>query len=290
MSTAQPAPGADSAEERLSHDRPVELSQHALARIGVQLDSLGDGWRFRLPVAPQLLDDDGHVSFGVLGVFLDLAASQAPEMHERGHFVHADITIHRLDRPRGEQLIASARAARMGKRSGIIEIELHDEHGTHVARSVQEVVFPGGLPDPTPQAREQSRQAFFSQLVGRCTLEGSLEEHVQVARSDEPGAPSWTIPLLERNRNGYGGLHGGVATVLVDVAASGAVAEASGRAARTLSAAVRYLSPSRQGPIVARPAVLRVDEATGTAVVAVCVEDAKGRTTIIADVHVALVS
>lgn len=289
MSTAErPDDAASSPETGLKHDAGVELEAHALARIGVQIDSLGDGFRFRLPVAPQLLDADGHVSFGVLGVFLDLAASQPPEMFERGHFVHADIAIHRLNPPVGDQMLAVAQATRMGRRSGVIEVELVDELGTHIARSIQEVVFPSGMPQPTPQLREEGREAFFSRLTGTCTLETSLEDLVQVARGDGPGDPHWTIPLLPGNRNGYGGLHGGVATVLVDVAASGAVAEVAGRPARTVSAAVRYLVPSRVGPMVARPTVLRVDEATGTAVVVVRVEDAEGRTTIVADAHVAL--
>lgn len=289
MSTAErPVEPASGADQRLEHDEVVDLEGHALARIGVQIDSLGDGFRFRLPVAPQLLVADGHVAFGVLGVFLDLAASQPPEMFERGHFVHADITIHRLNPPAGHQMLAEARATRMGRRSGIIEVELVDEVGTHVARSIQEVVFPSGVPQAAPAMDDDRREAFFSRLTGECTLETSLDDLVQVARAEGPGAPHWTIPLIDINRNGYGGLHGGVAMVLVDVAASGAVAERAGRPARTTSAAVRYLAPSRVGPMVARPRVLRLDDATGTAVVVVEVADAEGRTTIVADVQVAL--
>lgn len=285
-SRATPEPGTSSPGS--AHDRGVDISGHVLARIGVELDQLGDGWRFRLPVRPVLLDGDGHVSFGVLGVFLDLAASQAPAMAERGHFVHADITLHRLRAPRGRDLVVSAEATRMGKRTGILELELHDDEGVHVARSVQEVVFLDSVQMPAAVGLA-ARAAFFAQLVGECTLDRPLLEVVQVTRDDGPdGTPRWVIPLIDSNRNGYGGLHGGVATALVDAAAAGALADVAGRPARTTSAALRYLAPSTVGPIAAHPQVLHLDDATGTAVVAVRVRDAEGRTTIVADAHVAV--
>lgn len=289
MSTASRATGepGQGGEAAAGHDRGVDISGHVLVRLGVQMDHLGDGWRFRLPLRPVLLDDDGHVAFGVLGVLLDLAASQPPAMVERGHFVHADITIHRLRPPEDGDLVVSTVAARMGKRSGVLELELHDGAGVHVARSVQEVVFLDDVKVPLAQG-VAARAAFFSQLVGECTLDRPFLETVGVAHDDEAGGrPRWTIPLLDRNRNGYGGLHGGVATALVDAAAAGIVAEATGRPARTRSAAVRYLAPSVAGPISAHPEVLHLDDATGATVVAVRVRDAEGRTTIVADAHVA---
>lgn len=295
MSSAASRSGPDSDHDSASespdhgHTTGIDMTDHVLTRIGLEFEPRGEGWRFSIPSDPVLFDPDGHVNFGVLGVFLDMAASQPPEMHERGHFVHADITIHRLRRPEpGGRLYATAWTARMGRRSGVIEMDLHDSAGTHVARSVQEVVFPGGSPPLPSSDGTDARTEFFSRLVGECTLDRPLNDAVGIIRDDDPNGPRWSIPLLGSNRNGFGGLHGGVATALVDAAAAGAVAHATGKSARTTSAAVRYLLPSMVGPFQAVPEVIRTDSGSAQVVVRVHDTGADNRMTILADVAVEL--
>src|SRR5690606_13755141 len=59
--------------------------------------------------------------------------------------------------------------------------------------------------------------------------------------------------------SGRRGLHGGVATTFVDAAAAGAVGQARGGPARTVSAAVRYLRPALHGPFTVTPEILHDD-------------------------------
>lgn len=272
-------------------DRDFDVSRHVLGQLGLRLREDADGERhIDLELAGVHLGGDGHVDFGVLGVFLDLAASQPPEMRRVGPWLHADITIHRLRPPRGSRLRTAPRMVRMGRRTGIVEIEVHDDAGTHVARSVQELVFPQGA--STTEVHDdggEAREAFLRAFRGTCRLAGPLPEVLAIARGvDDDGRAGWSLPLSDLARNGFGGLHGGVATSLVDTAAADAVRERTGAAARTLHAAVRYLAPGREGPFLAVPRVVGLDGSVATVVVEVRDTGADGRLIILADAVVAL--
>ncbi len=269
-----------------THDPVHSMAQHVLMRLGIHVHD-DDLLRFDLRLAPEHLDPDGHVNFGVLGTYVDMASSQPEGMQLGRPFVHADITVHRLARPRGGVLSADARAPRLGKRSGVVEIDVHDDAGVHVARSVQEVVFPGAAPVGGPPDRDGSRERFYSQFQTDCSLGAPFPEVLRISGPHGGDAERWwEIPLDDASRNGFGGLHGGVTTALLDVAAVGLVAAEHGGAPRTVSAAVRYLAPTVEHPVRAVPRV--VAAADGVAVVVVEVRAADGRLTILADLHVAL--
>lgn len=250
---------------------------HVLGRLGMRFD--GEG--FRLPVAPVLRDPDGHLTFGALGVLLDMASSTAFRGEDTGHWVHADITVHRLRPPADGEVLATARVLRRGKRTGVVELDLVDAAGDLVAASTQQCVFLG-LPAAHPDAGERARAAFESMFDGRCRFDAPVAVELGV-REVEPG--TWTMDHGPDRTNGLSGLHGGVATTLVDAAAAGAVAARRGAPARTVSAAVRYLVPALHGPFRATPQVLHDDGAV--AVVRTPVRDAEGTTVISADVQVA---
>ena len=273
-------------EEGRLHD----MSGHVLGQLGLRVERRDDVDHLDLDLDPLHLDAEGQLDFGVLGVFLDMASSQPPEMRSVGPWVHADITIHRLDAPRGRVLQTTPRMARMGRRSGIVEIEVHDETGVHVARSVQEVVF---LQDPADvEVHEDdgaARAAFLRMFLGACRLSGPLPEVLGVeAASEDADGPRWTMPLRAVASNGFGALHGGAATSLIDVAAAGGASHATGGApARVKSAAIRYLAAGMRGPFVASPRVLAVDGTTATVVVEVHDAGADDRLIILADALVA---
>lgn len=283
------APGAAppaAARRAHSHDPVHPMADHVLTRIGLQITMDADVPRFDLPLRPVLLGPDGHVDFGVLGVYLDMAAGQAlVGTHDRP-WVHADITMHRLAAPCGDVLTARTTVARMGGRSGVVVVEVHDDADTHVARSVQEIVFTGAAPPPGTQP---DRIPFYELVHGECTLEAPLAEVLAIDRVVEGGdGPSWTIPLGDESRNGFGGLHGGVTMAVVEAAAVGAVGEATGAAGWALSASVRYLAPSLVGPFRATPRL--VARRGDVALVAVELRDPgmDDRLTVVADVHVTL--
>ena len=279
-------------DQERDEDRDFDLSGHVIGQLGLHVAERDGERHLDLDLVPLHLDDDGQVGFGVLGVFLDLASSQPPEMHRVGPWVHADITIHRLRAPRGTTLRTAPRMARMGRRSGIVEIEVHDDLGVHVARSVQEVVFPQGAPraevHDDADADDEGRERFLQWFQGTCRLAGPLPEVLGVRRGgDDGGRAGWTMPLSELGRNGFGALHGGSALSLVDAAAAGVVAEQIGAPARTLNAAVRYLAPGMQGPFRAVPRLVGHVGSAATVVVEVRDTGAEDRLIILADAVVA---
>lgn len=265
------------------------MAGHVLGQLGIHATEEDDpcGPGMHLHLAPPLLDDDGHVDFGVLGVFLDMACSQAG-LH--GRFLHADISVHRIDRPRGEKLFVDARIARRGGRSAVVHIDVHDDLGIRVAYSCQQIRIspsPAGEGEgPPPEMAEAMRRAWLSRFNGECTLTGRLHDRLDLrATTDASGAPVWTMPLTESSRNGFGGLHGGVAFSLVGDAAAGAAALRFG-VAKTTSALLRYLAPGLVGPFRAVPEVM--PQADGGAFVRVEVfdEGAGDLLIVLGEVHV----
>lgn len=258
------------------HDPFPSASVHILGRLGLGFAPASDGGQcVTFEPDPVLLDHEGHISFGALGVLFDMASSTALEPDEFLPFVHADITVHRLRPPTGST-VATAHLARRGRRTAVAVIDLHDSTGALVAASTQEIVFKGPRPEATPRM-EAMRQSFRSMFDGTCRLTQPLEHELDIADS----GGTWTMALGPDRTNGFGGLHGGVATTLVDVASAGAV----GGRRHTRTIAARYLTPALKGPFSTTPQIL-ADDGT-TASLRVPVLDADGRVVILADVLVA---
>ncbi len=267
------------------HDPFPSASRHVLGRLGLAFAMGQAGAAVELDPDPVLLDAQGHLSFGALGVLFDMASSTALDPDEFVPFVHADITVHRLRAPQGA-MIATSHMARRGKRTAIVVADLHDATGALVASSTQEIAFRSPSPRATPEMARM-RESFRSMFDGVCRLDRPLEQDLEIAPVEDAldGAPgTWTMALGPDRTNGFGGLHGGVATTLIDVAASGAVAARRGTPVRTTSAAVRYLAPALAGPFRVTPEILHDDG--HLAVVRAPVLDTAGTTVILADVHV----
>jgi len=266
----------------MAEDPEIDLpdsTRHVLGQLGISFPR-GDRRAVSLPADPVLLDPDGHLSFGVLGVLLDMGSSGA--FAEEGFlpWVHADITVHRLQPPSGA-VTTSARLLRRGKRTAVVDLDVHDATGALVGASTQQITFLGPAPDPGPDA-ERRHAAWQRMFDGVCRLPVALPAHLGITAD---GAGRWTMAHGPDRTNGLAGLHCGVATTFVDVAAAEAVAAQRGRPARTVSAAVRYLRPALHGPFTIEPQVLHDDGRV--AVVRTPVVDVEGTLVITADVHVA---
>lgn len=287
----------DSSAEVPRHHPFMNRDTHVLGRIGLLVGQADDGGPggVELRPGPALVDSTGHVSFGALGVLFDMASGMGLERAQMGPFVHADITVHRFGPARGV-LTAKGRALRQGRRTGIVVVDLFDETGTLVGASTQEVVFKSmgpGMParptEPTPEMAAM-RARFREMFDGECRMVQPLEVELEISRVPGPD-PVWRMPHGQDRTNGFGGLHGGVATTLIDAAASGAVAERRGVPARTVSAAVRYLTPATTGPFDARVEWLYDTDAVSVLRVSVVDsgapgEDGEPQLVISADVHV----
>jgi acyl-coenzyme A thioesterase PaaI-like protein len=276
-------------EERI-HEPVGMMGRHVLTQVGAHADdSCVEG--LHLHLGPALFDTDGQVTFGVLGAFLDLASSQPEGIPLGRPFVHADMTTHRLAAPQGELLLARTAAARIGGRTAVVEVELVDEVGVRVAYSSQQLTFMGAPPRQSTEGRAAFRRMFLSMFRGEVSLPGPLNDVLGIEPVPGPGgAPAWRMPHRDLSRNGFGGLHGGVANALVDAAASGVVAGnargGAGESAGCLSAALRYLVPGTAGPFRADPTILGVEDGQALVRVAIVDEGAEEKLIILAEARV----
>jgi acyl-coenzyme A thioesterase PaaI-like protein len=193
----------------------------------------------------------------------------------------------------GEKLFVDARVARRGGRSAVVHIDVHDDTGVRVAYSCQQIRISTPRPpapqdaDLTPEQLQAMRRSWMDRFNGECTLPGRLHDSLDLRAVDGDLGPVWTMPLTPSSRNGFGGLHGGVAFSLVGDAAAGAAAAQFGTA-KTTSALLRYLAPGLVGPFRAVPEVM--PQADGDAFVRVEVfdEGADDLLIILGEVHVVL--
>jgi uncharacterized protein (TIGR00369 family) len=268
---------------------PTRFAEHVIARIGVHAPGDGDpcGPGMHLHVTPVLLEPDGHLDFGVLGVFLDIASSQAVRF---GPFVHGDISINRIARPQGDVVRAEATALRVGRRSAIVHVAALDSAGTVVADSTQQIVatpVPEHVDtDHHPADSEERAERFRTMLDGVCRLPGRLHDVVGIERVEgADGSPNWTMPSTSLTRNGFGGLHGGIAFDLVTHAAAESAAAATGSPAEAHGALLRYMRPAVGGPFRAVPTVLPQDGDAVFVRVAVHDDGQDGKLCIVGEVH-----
>ena len=272
---------AEQREDPFTHP----MGENVVGKIGIHATEVGDpcGSGMHLHLTPAVLEDDGHVELGVLGVFLDMACSQAGL---NSPFLHADISTHRIDKPRGTKLLVDAKVARRGGRSAVVEIDVHDELGERVAYSCQQLRLAPAAQEHDLETMLAFREKFFAMFDGVCRLPGRLHDTLGLSVETGPsGETVWRLPLGPTSRNGFGGLHGGVAFSLVGDAAAGAAAAQLGTA-KTTSAHIRYLAPGLAGPFRAEPRVM--PQADGGAFVCVEVfdEGADDALIILGEVHV----
>lgn len=255
------------------------MSQHVMARIGMTAAPGDDGGRsMTLTSAPATTTPDGHVDFGVLGVFFDMAASAGFDPPRGG--VHADIAITRLAPGRGT-MTATPRQARQGSRTGVVEVDLHDEDGTLVATSTQEIVFremPGVSDEQREEAMAGMRERFRALFDGVCRLEAPLDVTLGVERRGD----SWHMGMGPDRTNGGGALHGGCGIAFVESVVRQASSDVLG-SARTLSTAVRYLAPARVGPFTATAEITGVVGDVAVTRIRVTDDGQDGRAVILAD-------
>jgi uncharacterized protein (TIGR00369 family) len=94
------------------------------------------------------------------------------------------------------------------------------------------------------------------------------------------------IDVTDDMRGPAGSVHGGLVSMLVDVAAAAAISRATFRPVATASASIQYLAAGRVGPLRATGTVLRASEALG--VVDVNVIDVGRDNRLLAVAHVTL--
>jgi acyl-coenzyme A thioesterase PaaI-like protein len=274
---------ADAAEARAGSYPP---QRHVLRDLRLWTERAASQLRTGLELVPGLLGPAGDVRLGVLATLADVAGGElAVRCARPGWVATSDLVLHRLRRARGAELVARPELVRRTRSKVVLEVALGDGASEPVAVATLGYAV---LPAREGQRRmgvgaDASRTDFALPGAG---LDAPLAERVG-ARCLDGAAGRFELELVPYVRNSLGALQGGVAALLVELAAeaAGGAALAGPCSARDL--ALRYLALAREGPVRTAARVLRSD-ASGT-LVRVEARDAAGAATALATLGVARV-
>lgn len=210
-----------------------------------------------------LLDRTGNLPLGVLVALVDTAAGICGGLAALPDWVvSASLHLHRRRTPPAGPptgpLTLTARTLRAGDRAVVTACDVVEATGAALARGVlaSAVRTPAGGPPYTARPVEVR---FGPAPTGPGA---ALDRFVPVTVD----GPEARVDLLDRLRNPWGILHGGVTGLLVDAAAVGAASVTGGaepgppgtgaRPPWAVAATVRFLAPARVGPVRATARVL----------------------------------
>lgn len=230
---------------------PYPPSRHAMRLLEVEVETDADGdLRGRLAARPEIERPSGGPRIGALGVFLDglgglrSLAAAAPDWA-----FTADLSIHLLPTGPVDGLVADVEVLRRGRRTLIVETVLSTTDGrpagtgtlsfTIVGRpaAMADVVIeqPPGRRELSPLPVGEARPDDYATGVG--------------VRSPRPGLA--VVELVPEVANTVGALHGGVHTLMADVASSTLGEDLLGPGAETVDVHLAFLELGRRGPLQA---------------------------------------
>jgi acyl-coenzyme A thioesterase PaaI-like protein len=257
--------------------------RHVLRDLRLWTERDASGARSGLPVVPEIRGAGGEVRLGVLATLVDVAGGELAVRSASPEWVAtSDLVLHRLRPVRGGSVEARPALVRRTRTTIVLELPLCD-----------------GAPDPLGlatmtfaivPAREGQRRMGVGAGVPRSdfALPGSgLDRPVDLrvgARCLDAAAGHVELELGSYTVNSLGALQGGVAALLVDLAAEAAGAAALGGPCAARDLALNYLSLARESPVATSARVLRRDP--DGALLRVEARDGSGRLTAVASVGV----
>jgi uncharacterized protein (TIGR00369 family) len=234
------------------------------------------GTRTGLEVVPGLLGPTGEPRLGVVATLADVAGGELAVRSARpGWVATSDLVLHRLRGLRGGHLEARPELVRRTRSTIVLEVTVGDGATAPVALATMTFAV---LPAREGQRRmgvgaDAPRTDFALPGSG---LDGSLIERIG-ARCLDATAGRFELALDPYVGNSLGALQGGVAALLVDLAAEAAGGAALGSPCLARDMALNYLALAREGPVRTGAAVLRADAAAALVRAEVC-DGAGGRT------------
>jgi acyl-coenzyme A thioesterase PaaI-like protein len=155
---------------------------------------------------------------------------------------------------RGGELVARAHPLRSGRTNVVIEVEVHADEtlAAHAVVAFSRLEAQGEY-QQRPRAERLGRMTFAADGAG---FERPWAEAMG-ARVRDAAAGAVELPLAPYVGNSLGGLQGGVAVALLDLAAEAAGSALLGRPVATHDLAVHFLAIGRSGPMRTRAALLR---------------------------------
>ena len=250
-------------------------AHHVLRDLGLWSEAGAEPPCAGIEVVPALLGAAGACSAGALAVLVDAVAGGAAlraaldraapgaagsraalDAAPPAWIATSDLRIHWLAPVRAGALVARTRQLRSGRTSVVLEVEVEAgartvAHGT-VAFSRVEAQ---GEYQRRPRGERLRRVSFASEGAG---FTQPFADAIGV-RALDAAAGELELPLTPYVGNSLGGLQGGIAVALLDLAAEAAGGAVLGRAVATRDLAVHFLAIGRSGPLRTRAQLLRRD-------------------------------
>jgi uncharacterized protein (TIGR00369 family) len=248
---------------------------HVLRDLRVEFEQQADGTgRAWLPVTEFVRNPSGSVHAGVLATLVDLmgggiaAATVQPDW-----IATADLTLHVVPRPVGDEVEGVSRVLRAGRTTAVIEVELRDDAGALGIATMSFARLPRRegnpiLPAPAPGSR------------GTMALPDShlTEPIVDRLGFDVVDAPSGAVELELDSYfvNTLGAVQGGIVATAAVVAAEAIVGAHAEATVEACDLQITYLALVKAGPL--RTTAHLIDPTTAH----VWILDATGRVTTVA--------
>lgn len=257
--------------------------RHVLRDLRLWTERDASGTCSGLPVVPEIRGADGDLRLGVLATLVDVAGGELAVRCARPDWVAtSDLVLHRLRAIRGRSVEARPALVRRTRSTVVLEVSLSD--GDPEPLGLATMTF------AIVPAREAQRRMGVGADLPRSdfALPGSgLDRPVDRrigARCRDAAAGHFELELGSYTVNSLGALQGGVAALLVGLAAEAAGAAALGAPCTARDLALNYLSLARESPAATSARVLRRDP--DGALLRVEARDGTGRLTAIASVGV----
>ncbi len=223
-------------EQHLLRDLRVEFEQRD--------DGRGYGW---LPVSEFIRNPSGSVHAGVLATLVDMlggglaATAVAPDW-----IATADLTLHLLPRPAGDEVEGVARLLRAGRTTAVIEVELRDELG---ALGLASMSFARLIRrDDNPVVPRPGSAGRSTLALPNSRLTEPLLDQIGFAVIDA-SAGEIELPLSSYIRNTLDAVQGGVVATAIVVATDAIVGTNAGVPVETVDLQITYLSLVKDGPL-----------------------------------------
>jgi uncharacterized protein (TIGR00369 family) len=235
--------------------RDYPPAEHVLRDLRLWSDGGAEPPCAGLPVVPGLFGATGACSAGALALLVDVVAGGAAlRAAEGGWIATSDLRVHLLRAVASGELVARAEALRSGRTSVLVEVEV-ESAGAVVAHGTVGFARLEAKGDYQTRAREP-RVARVDWGAGSRGLDRPLAERLGVAVPDA-GAGVLELPVTPYVGNSLGGLQGGIAVALLDLAAEAAGAARLGRPVAMRDLSVHFLAIGRAGPVRTQARVLR---------------------------------
>ncbi len=245
-------------------DRPWEAGEaypwsgHVLRHLGLVLDFDDDRLVTTMAAGPHVIDDDGRLLLGALGLLIDLPAGVLSIQHIQPDWtVTFDVDAHVVNRPLvGPELVSTGEVVRIGRNNVITEARVVDGSGLMVGHGL--ITFTRLPRTPEMQAPIPPRER--RELVDPVPADGhTFIDHYMGFQIDHRGG-TLTFDPGRRVANALGAIQGGVTISAMSTAAGAAASRVLGRRAMATDVHVYYIGLGKVGPYQTRTEVLHHDD------------------------------